>query len=92
MSKTEFEKLNESRSDAGEEIYANARNTTSGTLKMQDSAQVARRNLDCYLYTMITEEKDLKTHNEGIQESVPRWHGGVGSSGRNYNSKSYRLV
>ncbi|HNH60199.1 MAG TPA: NAD-dependent DNA ligase LigA, partial [Cyclobacteriaceae bacterium] len=41
-----FEKLNKEREDIGEEKYANARNTASGTVKMQDSGEVARRKLD----------------------------------------------
>ena len=43
LSKEAFKKLNEGRTDIGEETYANARNTASGTLKLQDSAEVARR-------------------------------------------------
>jgi DNA ligase (NAD+) len=50
MPKAVFAQLNKDREDIGEERYANARNTTSGTLKMQDSGEVARRKLDCYVY------------------------------------------
>ena len=47
LPKANFERLNKEREDLGEETYANARNTASGTLKMQDSSIVARRGLDC---------------------------------------------
>lgn len=45
-----FTKLNQEREKNGEELYMNPRNTASGTLKLQDSAMVAQRHLDCYLY------------------------------------------
>ena len=47
LAKKIFEQLNKEREDIGEETYANARNTASGTLKMQDSTEVAKRKLDC---------------------------------------------
>lgn len=63
-----FEKLNREREDIGEEKYANARNTASGTIKMQDSAEVARRKLDCYAYYLLGENLGVKTHDEAIKE------------------------
>ncbi|HQQ99509.1 MAG TPA: NAD-dependent DNA ligase LigA, partial [Ferruginibacter sp.] len=48
-----FEQLNKEREDIGEETYANARNTASGTLKMQDSSLVAQRKLDCFTYFLL---------------------------------------
>lgn len=45
-----FYELNAQREDIGEPLFANPRNTASGTLKMQDSSVVASRGLDCYLY------------------------------------------
>jgi DNA ligase (NAD+) len=62
-----FKKLNKEREDIGEEIYANARNTASGTLKMQDSSEVAKRKLDCYLYYLLGDSK-VKTHSEAIKK------------------------
>lgn len=50
--KEHFEALNKRRSQAGEELYANPRNTASGTLKLQDPKVVASRNLDCFMYSM----------------------------------------
>lgn len=46
-----FDKLNRQRAEEGEDLYANPRNTASGTLKLQDSAEVARRGLECFLYS-----------------------------------------
>lgn len=61
-----FRQLNREREDIGEEPYANARNTTSGTLKMQDSTLVARRKIDCFLYSVLGEDLPFSTHAEGI--------------------------
>ncbi|MEO9484511.1 MAG: NAD-dependent DNA ligase LigA [Ekhidna sp.] len=47
-------------------LYANARNTTSGTLKMQDSAVVANRKLDCYLYSYLDDLDSFETHEEAL--------------------------
>lgn len=62
-----FEKLNKEREDIGEEKYANARNTASGTVKMQDSTEVAKRRLDCYVYNLLG-DTGAKTHEEGIKK------------------------
>jgi DNA ligase (NAD+) len=56
LSKTAFRQLNKEREDIGEETYANARNTASGTLKMQDSGEVAKRKLDCYAYYLLGDQ------------------------------------
>ncbi|SNS69635.1 DNA ligase (NAD+) [Ekhidna lutea] len=48
-------------------LYANARNTTSGTLKMQDSKIVADRKLDCYLYSYLDDSDTYNTHEKSIQ-------------------------
>ncbi len=66
MPKEVFTQLNKEREDIGEERYANARNTTSGTLKMQDSAIVAQRKLECYAYYLLGKEANIKTHEQGI--------------------------
>jgi DNA ligase (NAD+) len=54
MPQTAFEKLNAQRERDGEALFANPRNTASGTLKMQDSSVVAQRDLDCYLYGLYS--------------------------------------
>lgn len=62
-----FNELNREREKAGETLLANPRNTASGTLKMQDSAVVARRKLDCFVYSLLGEEVDVHFHNERIR-------------------------
>lgn len=53
LSKENFEALNAARAAADESLYANARNTASGTLKLQDSTQVADRRLSAYCYGLL---------------------------------------
>jgi DNA ligase (NAD+) len=67
-----FKQINKEREDIGEETYANARNTASGTVKMQDSSEVARRKLDCYLYYLLGEDNDVDTHEESIKK-LEKW-------------------
>ena len=67
MPKKVFEELNKSRAEAGEALLANPRNTTSGTLKMQDSSIVAGRNLDCFLYSLLGDDLEPRTHSDAIQ-------------------------
>lgn len=49
----EFNRINSEREELGLELYANPRNTASGSLKLQDSSEVSKRKLDCYLYSII---------------------------------------
>lgn len=72
LPKKVFKQLNKEREDIGEETYANARNTASGTLKMQDSTEVARRKLDCFLYYLLGEENNIQTHEEAIHK-IESW-------------------
>ena len=67
-----FERLNAERLENGELTYANPRNFASGTLKMQDSSEVAKRPLDCFLYFLYTEKLLFKTHWESLQ-AVKSW-------------------
>lgn len=67
MPKDVFLKLNKEREEIGEERYANARNTAAGTIKMQDSTEVARRKLDCYVYSILG-VSGIKTHEEAIKK------------------------
>jgi DNA ligase (NAD+) len=67
-----FERLNQERVDNGEPAYANPRNFASGTIKLQDSAEVAKRPLDCFLYGLYTEKTLFKTHWESLQ-AVKSW-------------------
>ena len=64
-----FIKMNEERILKGEEVYRNPRNTASGSLKLQDSGEVAKRPLDCLLYQVVTEERKYKTHFESLENA-----------------------
>ena len=64
-----FVKMNTERVEAGEEPYRNPRNTASGSLKLQDSSEVAKRPLECLVYTVIGENVEIKTHFEGLQKA-----------------------
>lgn len=62
-----FDSINKEREEIGEPPLANPRNAASGTMKMQDSAVVASRKLDCYLYHVLGEEIPFKSHYECLQ-------------------------
>lgn len=64
-----FNKMNLERVANGEEEYRNPRNTASGSLKLQDSAEVAKRPLDCLLYQVVTSERKYKTHFESLEQA-----------------------
>ncbi|MCI6324123.1 MAG: NAD-dependent DNA ligase LigA [Bacteroidales bacterium] len=67
-----FERLNQERSNQEEALFANPRNAASGTLKLQDAREVARRGLDAYLYYMLGEDLPAKTHFDRLQ-TARRW-------------------
>jgi DNA ligase (NAD+) len=62
-----FEKMNQELIEIGETPYSNPRNTASGSLKLQDSAEVAKRPLDCLLYFLIGPNLPFKTQFEGLE-------------------------
>jgi len=64
-----FNKMNEERVAAGEDAYRNPRNTASGSLKLQDSAEVANRPLDCLLYHVVGERLPFNTHFEALNNA-----------------------
>lgn len=64
-----FEKLNEEREAAEEPLFANPRNAASGTLKSQNSALVASRNLDAYLYYLLGDELPGDGHYENLEKA-----------------------
>lgn len=64
-----FIKMNEERLEAGEEPYRNPRNTASGSLKLQDSAEVAKRPLDCLLYNITGPNLGFDTQFEGLEKA-----------------------
>lgn len=63
----EFIKINKEKEESGEALLANPRNTASGTVKMQDSSIVAKRRLDCFLYSLNGEDLPFETHEESIK-------------------------
>lgn len=64
-----FLKLNELKAELGEDLYANPRNTASGTLKSLNSAVVAERGLDCYLYGVYGERLSAESHSEAVEQA-----------------------
>lgn len=61
-----FEKLNKELEEADEPTYANPRNAASGAFKLQDSAESARRGLDCYIYYFLSDEPVFETHSDSL--------------------------
>jgi DNA ligase (NAD+) len=61
-----FDKMNRERAEAGEVLFANPRNAASGTLKIKNSALVAKRPLDCFLYYIPGVERIFDSHFESI--------------------------
>lgn len=67
-----FNKMNEDRIEIGEEPYRNPRNTASGSLKLQDSAEVAKRPLECMLYNITGSNLNISTQFESL-EKARKW-------------------
>lgn len=67
MPHASFERLNAERAEAGENLFANPRNAAAGTIKLQSSTEVARRQLDCYLYYMAGEKLPHENHWDNLQ-------------------------
>lgn len=61
-----FQKLNEEMETLGENQYANPRNAASGSFKLQDSAEAARRGLDSYIYSFLSDTDFFKSHEESL--------------------------
>ncbi len=64
-----FNAMNEEREALGLELYRNPRNTASGSLKLQDSSEVAKRPLQCLLYTITGNNLDIETQIESLQKA-----------------------
>ncbi|HVT72200.1 MAG TPA: NAD-dependent DNA ligase LigA [Lacunisphaera sp.] len=73
MTQAEFERLNAERAAAGEELYANPRNTAAGTIKQLDPAEVARRKLSIVLYGLGYCEPPVVQSQTELQEQLRRW-------------------
>ncbi len=63
-----FTKINKEREDLGEPLLANPRNTASGTLKMQDSSVVAKRKLNCFIYSLLGEDIPVNNHYDALKK------------------------
>ncbi len=64
-----FNKMNEDRVEAGEDTFRNPRNTASGSLKLQDSGEVAKRPLDCLLYHIVANKNPKVSHFETLENA-----------------------
>ncbi len=66
MPRPVFDAINKEREEIGDALMANPRNAASGSMKMQDSAQVAKRKLDCFLYYVLGENLPHQSHIENM--------------------------
>ncbi|MFD2556161.1 NAD-dependent DNA ligase LigA [Sphingobacterium tabacisoli] len=87
MHKSAFLRLNKEREENGEQTYANPRNFASGTLKLQDSSEVAKRPLDCFLYFLYMENRNrtYQSHWESLS-AVHEWGFPVSDNSKLCNS------
>ena len=90
MPRKEFDRLNEERIQAGEEPYANPRNTAAGTLKQQDPKEVAKRNLDCFLYFLLSENLPYENHFDALEHAAD-WGFKVPSHQEKYIAKGTNI-
>ena len=70
IEKNDFLKMNIKRVEKGLEPYMNPRNTASGSLKLQDSSETAKRPLKCFLYQIVSSEQNYKTQNDYLVEAL----------------------
>ena len=66
MSRKVFDEINKEREEIAEQLLANPRNAAAGTLKMQDSSVVAKRNLDCFLYFILADDLPHQNHYDNL--------------------------
>lgn len=75
-----FRKINEEREENGEPPFSNPRNAAAGTLKLQQSSEVARRPLDCMFYALLGDDLYSDSHFENLEKArswgfkVPEWN------------------
>ncbi len=81
-----FRKLNEDRVELGFEPFANPRNSAAGTLKMQDSAIVAKRPLDTFLYYVVAKNQEADNHFDSLI-NAGKWGFKVPRPEKNYIAK-----
>ena len=80
-----FEKLNAERAYNEEPLFANPRNAASGTLKMQDSREVAKRHLDARFYYLLSDNLPSDNHFDNIK-AAERWGFKVSKAMQKLNS------
>jgi len=68
----QFERLNKERAFNEEPLFANPRNAAAGTLKLQNSAEVARRGLDAYFYFLLGDNLPFTTHTQAM-DAIQSW-------------------
>ena len=66
LTRQQFDRINKEREEIGDVLLANPRNAAAGTLKMQDSSVVARRQLDCFLYSLAGTNLPYEKHSESL--------------------------
>lgn len=86
-----FEGLNKEREAQEESLFANPRNAASGTLKLQNSAEVARRTLDAYFYYILGDNLPTDTHYGNLQKAS-KWGFKVSNSMKNCTSLAQVLA
>lgn len=72
FSRKNFDRINAEREEIGDSVFANPRNSASGTLKMQDSAEVASRGLECFAYALYMDKPNAKSHSESL-DALKSW-------------------
>lgn len=90
LDKKTFERINSERADIGETPFANPRNSAAGTLKLQDSSEVARRKLDCFLYALYG-DFNFSTHYDGLKMAA-QWGFKISEQYRLCNSINEVLI
>ena len=86
-----FNNLNEAREEAGEERFANPRNTAAGTLKLQDSAVVSTRGLDTFLYGVYGNDLPFQSHMDAVK-AAGSWGFKIPSEAHGYISSTNTIA
>lgn len=85
MPHSSFDRINAEREDIGEVPFANPRNAAAGTLKSQQSAVVAHRGLDCFMYGLVTDSVEIESHDEALK-LLGEWGFKVSDNSRKFTS------
>ena len=65
--------LNKEKEKNNEDLFSNPRNTASGSLKLQDSSEVAKRKINCFIYSLNSDIDGIDTQEEGSQLFKENW-------------------